>query len=246
MLTRRWSVNRCWILIATVTLATACGPTIEAPVFVSNTSNTAEVLAESREPAAQLVGALRANEEPEAVEQGPDLARLIAAEDTGVSSEAMSCGLFNPMPDGFAAGYAADTGLDLAGMKVPVFAIAAGKVDYAEGGHSLWSGRGDTDLAVRIELDEPIAISGNRTVTHVWYAHLSGLAFEQKEGAEMRLSVKAGQQLGVSGRANGMWHLHLGLLLDGDTSQHWGTFLLEDEVREVLCGLRPRTRLPKR
>jgi hypothetical protein len=42
-----------------------------------------------------------------------------------------------------------------------------------------------------------------------------------------------------------MHHLHLGLLEDGDTSQSWGTYLREDEVREVLCGLRARSRLPR-
>ncbi|NUP05603.1 MAG: hypothetical protein HOW73_06035 [Polyangiaceae bacterium] len=163
---------------------------------------------------------------------------------TGPSSDALSCGLHNPMPGGFAAGYAADTGLDLAGMKTPVFALASGNVDYAESGHSLWTGRGDTDLAVRIELDEPIVLADGRKVTHAWYAHLYELAFEQEEGVVKRRRVAAGEYLGLSGRANGMWHLHLGLLLDGDTTQRWGSFLLEDEVRSVLCGLKTKTRLP--
>lgn len=149
------------------------------------------------------------------------------------------------MPGAFTAGYAADTGLDLAGIKLPVFAIASGEVVYAEGGHSLWSSARDTDLAVLLELDAPIPAL-DRAVTHVWYAHLSELAFEQpeREAGERGRRVSAGERLGVSGVANGSWHLHLGLLLDGDTAQRWGSFLLEDDARRVLCGLRARQRLP--
>lgn len=150
------------------------------------------------------------------------------------------------MPGAFTAGYAADTGLDLAGIKMPVFAIASGEIVYAEGGHSLWSSKRDTDLAVLLELDEPIAFD-DRAVTHVWYAHLSELAFEQARVApgEPGRRVSGGERLGVSGVANGSWHLHLGLLLDGDTDQRWGSFLLEDDARDVLCGLRARQRLPE-
>jgi hypothetical protein len=147
------------------------------------------------------------------------------------------------MPGGFTAGYPADTGLDIAGIKMPVFAIASGWIDYAEAGHSLWTSPRDTDLAIRIELDEPLEFEG-REVTHVWYAHLSALAFEQPEGAPKRRRVSAGEWLGTSGVANGSWHLHMGLLLDGDVSQGWGTYLLEDDARAVLCGLRARQRLP--
>jgi hypothetical protein len=146
------------------------------------------------------------------------------------------------MPGSFTAGYSADTGLDLAGIKMSVHAIADGKVIYAEAGHSLWSSQRDTDLAVLIELDEPIE-AGDRKVTHVWYAHLSELAFEQPRLFSKNRRVVAGARLGTSGVANGSWHLHLGLLLDGDTSQRWGTYLLEDEARKVLCGLRARQRL---
>lgn len=167
----------------------------------------------------------------------------IAAPPSGPRSEPLSCGLHNPMPGGFTAGYPADTGLDIAGIKMPVFAIASGWIDYAEAGHSLWTSPRDTDLAIRIELDEPLEFEG-REVTHVWYAHLSALAFEQPEGAPKRRRVSAGEWLGTSGVANGSWHLHMGLLLDGDVSQGWGTYLLEDDARAVLCGLRARQRLP--
>ena len=160
-------------------------------------------------------------------------------------------GLASPMPGAFVAGYPVDTGLDLAGMKLPVHAIAAGTVDYAERGHSAWTSPRDSPFAVRIELDRPIPHRG-RLVTHVWYAHLAELAFEQREGQSPRRRVEAGERLGTSGVANGSWHLHLGLLLDGDVSQAWGTFLPEGEVREVLGAppdgggspLRPGARLP--
>lgn len=178
-----------------------------------------------------------ASPEPEAPPPPPP------APDPERLSPALSCGLRSPMPGGFTAGYAADTGLDLAGIRMPVFAIASGRVVYAEPGHSLWSSPRDTDLAVLLELDEPIAW-GDRKITHVWYAHLSELAFEQEDGVEDRRRVLGGERLGTSGVANGAWHLHLGLLLDGDTSQRWGSFLLEDDVRRALCGLRARQRLP--
>ncbi len=164
-------------------------------------------------------------------------------EPSGPRSLPLPCGLSNPMPGGFMAGYRADTGLDIAGMALPVFAIADGVVEYAEAGHTLWTGPGDTDLAIRIRLDQPIAFEG-RKVTHAWYAHMGELAFEQPQTAKERRRVKAGEYLGTNGKANGMWHLHLGLLLDGDTSQGWGSFLLEGDVRTVLCGMRAKQRLP--
>jgi len=148
-------------------------------------------------------------------------------------------GLASPMPGGTLAGYPVDTGLDIAGIKRPVFAIASGWVDYAEAGRSAWNGPRESKYAVRIELDEPIA-RGDRRITHVWYAHLHSVAFEHPEGgvapdfAPRR--VERGEYLGVSGVANGAWHLHLGMLLDGVVTQRWGTYLTEDEVRAVLAG----------
>jgi murein DD-endopeptidase MepM/ murein hydrolase activator NlpD len=159
-------------------------------------------------------------------------------------SAPLSCGLFNPMPGAFTAGYAADTGLDLAGMSQPVFAIAAARVVYSEPGHTAWTSPSDDDRAILLELDEPLDTAHGR-VTHVWYAHMKELAFVRAESSEEAQHVDGGEYLGLSGRANGMHHLHLGLLEDGDTSQSWGTYLREDEVREVLCGLRARSRLPR-
>ena len=159
-------------------------------------------------------------------------------------SKALPSGLFNPMPSGVISGYRADTGLDVMGIKMPVYAIASGWIDYAESGHTLWTGPRDTANCVRIELDQPIAYRGRR-ITHIYYAHLSKLEHIQPEGQTPKTRVEAGDLLGISGVANGSWHLHLGFLLDGEVEQYWGTFLYEDEVREVLGGYRNGNRLPK-
>lgn len=158
-------------------------------------------------------------------------------------SPLLRCGFFDPMPGGVLAGYSADTGLDIAGSPRAVHAVASGTLDYSEPGHTLWVGPGDTANTVRIELDQPIAL-GDRRITHVWYAHLSALEVVQREGERPRRHVEGGERIGVSGRANGSPHLHLGLLLDGDTTQRWGTFLGEADVRRVLfCGTRTGSRL---
>jgi murein DD-endopeptidase MepM/ murein hydrolase activator NlpD len=148
------------------------------------------------------------------------------------------------MPGGVVAGYAADTGLDIAGYHRPVFALAAGTIEYAEAGHTLWTGRSDTANCVRFALDAPIPWKG-RQITHVYYAHLAQLAFVQREGDPARRHVEAGERLGVSGVANHSPHLHIGLLLDGEVSQAWGTFLSADEIRKVLGDYRKGELLPK-
>lgn len=155
---------------------------------------------------------------------------------------ALSGPLANPLPGGFVAGYAADTGLDIAGYLLPVRSIAAGTVEYAERGHTRWRGKADSPYSIRVRLDAPIPWRGRR-ITHAYYGHLSQLAVSKPEGSEGTLRVEAGELLGTSGFANGAPHLHLGLLLDDETSQDWGTYLVESEIREVLGGLRPKTRL---
>jgi hypothetical protein len=159
-------------------------------------------------------------------------------------SARLPSGFYNPMPGGVIAGYQADTGLDVAGSPRPVFALAAGTLDYSEPGHTLWTSRGDTANCVRFELDTPIPFRG-RTITHVYYAHLSKLVTLQAEGAEPRKHVEGGEMLGVSGVARGSPHLHIGLLLDGDVTQDYGTFLRADAVREVLGGVRNGNVLPR-
>lgn len=144
-------------------------------------------------------------------------------------------GLHNPLPGGVVAGYQADTGLDIAGVRLPVHSIAAGTLDYSEPGHTLWTGPKDTPNCVRVKLDEPIPYKG-RLITHVYYAHLASLETLQAEGSPQRKRVEAGELLGISGVARFSPHLHLGLLLDGEVEQYWGTFLLADEIRAVLGG----------
>src|SRR5260221_8368237 len=121
------------------------------------------------------------------------------------------------MRGGVLGGTQAEAGLDSAGSRGEVLAMAAGTLDYAARGHTLWVGKHDTANTIRIQLDTPIPYKG-RLVTHVWYAHLSALAVHQAEGAASRRRIEAGELLGTSGIANGSPHLHLGMLLDGDVS----------------------------
>ena len=165
-------------------------------------------------------------------------------EPMGARTRALPSGFYNPMPGGVMAGYQADTGLDIAGSPRPVHALAAGTLDYSEPGHTLWTGRSDTANCVRFELDAPIPWKG-RQITHVYYAHLSKLAHLQPEGVTPRRHVEAGELLGTSGVANHSPHLHIGLLLDGEVEQYWGTFLLADDIRKVIGGYRNGDILPR-
>ncbi|AKU98088.1 hypothetical protein AKJ09_04752 [Labilithrix luteola] len=151
--------------------------------------------------------------------------------------------LRSPMPGGIFGGYQGDTGLDIAGDHLEVFAVASGTLDYSERGHTLWTRGKDTPLSVRIALDEPIAW-GNQRITHMYYTHLSKLEHEQPEGAHVRKHVVAGERIGVSGLGNGVPHLHLGLLLDGEVEQDSWTYILrEGDVRKVLGGYKNGERL---
>ncbi len=155
------------------------------------------------------------------------------------------------MPGGFVGGYPGDTGLDIAGFHQPVYALAAGTLVYSEAGHTRWA---RDDSAVLLLLDHPIEVrrhpsidaAPRRWVTHVWYAHLSRLRFLQPSGAAHPVVVRGGELLGISGIANGSPHLHLGLILDGGTEQLWGSYLLDDECRLLLGGLRRGQRLSRR
>lgn len=179
----------------------------------------------------------------------PDAAPREAGCDAGAASASVSprlkgSTLHSPMPGGFLGGWSGDTGLDIAGNRLPVHAIAAGTLDYAEWGHTLWTRKPDTAFSVRLALDEPIAW-GDRKITHVYYTHLSKLEAEQPEGAACRRHVAAGERIGTSGIGNGVPHLHLGLLLDGRVEQDSWTYILrEGEVRKALGGLPNGLRLP--
>src|SRR5579862_8895218 len=152
--------------------------------------------------------------------------------------------LHSPIPGGWLGGWYGDTGLDIAADHLPVFALAAGTLDYAEFGHTMWTRPPDTAFSVRIALDEPIPW-GEHKITHVYYTHLSKVVFPQKEGATERKHVDAGERIAVSGVGNGTAHLHLGLLLDNEVEQDSWTYILrEGDIRKVMGGYANGVRLP--
>jgi murein DD-endopeptidase MepM/ murein hydrolase activator NlpD len=156
--------------------------------------------------------------------------------------------LQSPMPGGYLGGWAGDTGLDIAGDHLDVYAIAAGTLDYSEWGHTLWTRGKDTAFSVRLALDTPIAWGerGEHRITHVYYTHLSKLETIQAEGAKPRKHVAAGERIGVSGIGNGVPHLHLGLLLDDQVEQDSWTFILrEGDIRKVFGGYKNGELLPR-
>jgi len=158
-------------------------------------------------------------------------------------SQRLPSGWYNPMPGGVMMGYPADTGLDIAGFHLPVYALGAGRIVYSESGHTLWSGPRDDDNAVLLELDTAVAHQG-RMITHVWYAHLSELKLVHPYGTPGP-RVEAGERLGTSGIANHCPHLHIGLLLDGHIRQRYEWLLRDAEIRSLL-GYRLGQRLPLR
>lgn len=151
-----------------------------------------------------------------------------------------------PIAAGTFAGYPGDTGLDIAAKRQTVYAIAAGTLDYSENGHTRWVDpkRGDTPGSIRLKLQTPIAWRGHQ-VTHVYYTHLSKLTFAKAEGSAEIISVEAGAELGTSGTARGMPHLHLGLLVDNNVEQDtWESLLTEAEIRKLFGGYKNGQRLP--
>jgi murein DD-endopeptidase MepM/ murein hydrolase activator NlpD len=150
------------------------------------------------------------------------------------------------MPGGYLGGWYGDTGLDIAGRYLPVYALGAGTLDYSEKGHTLWKGKGDTPFSIRLKLDQPIPYKGHN-VTHVYYTHLSELVTEQAEGSDRRKHVVAGERIAISGIGNGVPHLHVGLLLDDQVEQDsWEFILREGDVRRVMGDYANGTLMPMR
>jgi murein DD-endopeptidase MepM/ murein hydrolase activator NlpD len=142
-------------------------------------------------------------------------------------------------------GYAADTGLDICSKFAPVYAVAAGTLDYSEPGHTSWNGPRDTANSVRLKLDVPFVVKGRR-ITHVYYTHLSGLRYRVPESGPHR-HVAAGEQLGVSGTANDVPHLHLGFIVNGRVAQDTDDDILKEwDVRLALGSYAPGEDLPAR
>jgi murein DD-endopeptidase MepM/ murein hydrolase activator NlpD len=159
--------------------------------------------------------------------------------------------LFSPIPGGYIGGWAGDTGLDIAASFRPVYALAAGTIDYSEYGHTLWRTGKDTAFSVRLKLDVPIPRKDRHgkehMITHVYYTHLSKLVRVVAEDADPKTKphVAGGERIATSGIGNGVAHLHLGLLLDGQVEQDsWDTLLVEDEIRGVMGGYKNGELLP--
>jgi murein DD-endopeptidase MepM/ murein hydrolase activator NlpD len=154
--------------------------------------------------------------------------------------------LHSPMPGGYLGGWGGDTGIDIAGDHLDVYAVAAGTLDYAEWGHTRWTRGRDTAYSVRLKLDEPIPW-GDQKITHIYYTHLSKVMTEQAEGAKKRKHVVAGERIAVSGIGNGTPHLHLGFLLDNEVEQDSWTYILrEDAIRKVMGGYQNGYLLPRK
>ena len=150
----------------------------------------------------------------------------------------------SPMPGGFLGGWNGDTGLDIAGNRLDVFAIAAGTLDYSEWGHTLWTRGRDTPYSVRLALDEPIPW-GEHRVTHVYYTHLSKVETQQAEGAATRKHVEAGERIGVSGIGNGVpTSTSVSSSTDQVEQDSWTFILREGDVRKVMGNYRNGELLP--
>lgn len=152
-------------------------------------------------------------------------------------------GLFSPMPGGVFAGYSGDTGLDIAGDHLNIYAVASGTLDYSEHGHTMWVNPPDTGNSIRLRLDNPMTYNG-RFITHIWMTHLSKLQYQVSNG-NPRVHVNGGDLLGVSGLGNKNPHLHIGFLLDNDVSQNNPhNYLSEDEIRKLMGNYNNGEKLP--
>lgn len=151
-----------------------------------------------------------------------------------------SNGFVNPVPGVNLAsnkgGYASDTGLDIHGPEgSDVVAALPGRIVYAERGHSAQMGQSSSSRGYRdqhsvlVQLDQPLMVNGKQ-INFAWYSHLQALdpAVAGRNGAR----IQAGQRLGAMGIANGVSHLHIGLV--GDREQK--VFLNHREIKQLFSG----------
>ncbi len=236
-----------WFLAGCLGLLAGCASTVARPVGDAGPVSQAAV-APSGEPVAEIILPPVVDRRAKVETPGPkpEPPAFVPWPSSAPPSSALPSGLFNPLPGGQLAGYWADTGLDIAANQQPVYAVAASVVEYAEAGHTRWVGRGDSRFTVRLRFDTPIPWQGGHVITHAYYGHLSSLELTVPEGQQPPTHVEAGQKLGVSGRANGSPHLHLGLLLDGQVHQDsWDFILHEADVRAALGAGPTGKRLPR-
>ena len=110
----------------------------------------------------------------------------------------------DPMPGGVLGGYSGDTGLDIGGSRLPVYAIAAGTLDYAGmGPHAL--GRPARYGVLRAHHALACAHSlarSTRSPTSTMRACPASSSRSPSTPASDRRHVAAGERLGTSGIAN--------------------------------------------
>ena len=173
----------------------------------------------------------------------------VDAIDTGSQSSKLlsqsSYGLYNPLPSGEIAGYPEDTGLDILSDHKPAYAVAAGTLVYSEHGHTSWTSGNDTPNSVLMKLDQPIKLKTGHSVTHIYYTHLSQLAYSQTPISKEQRKILGGEPLGITGLGNNVAHLHIGFLLDNVTAQvDDGTFLTYTDIRSMLGPYKQGDKLP--
>ena len=157
--------------------------------------------------------------------------------------------LINPVPgtnnEDNNAGYASDSGLDIAvTVGTKCVAAADGVVEYAENEFTAHHVQQQDDTnpskpgyqvpwSVRIRLDDPFQYKGT-TYRWIWYTHLT--AVDDSIRDKFEISIKAGDPIGLTGFANGEAHLHFGILAD---QSQYVTMPFQDVADVIWSGVSP-------